>query len=486
MRIMKCVVSLALFYAAALALAAPSPSPSSGPSPSPGASPSASLSPGQSPSDQAQADAAKAAEKRDKRQRTLRFGTDAEIGALLKELTEEKEDAFNADCLSALKATRSAALKAALLGFLGGRGWGGAQDEAAAILTRGEEEEGEAALKAALEYGAALSSKSVFEAARPLLSQGLDGPYALALIKLTGRCGGPEEEALLLDTYKDVDTNIDMKTAILSALKDMELGQSSLDFLEALALNTNEKRALRTGALTVLSKYENDSSKRTHLELIQDPDPYVRAQAASGLGRFPGDPETVQALADAIRDSNDIVRAAAVKAAGQARLVETIGSLEYRTEYDPSSKIRDEALRALAAIGDQAAWDTIASLCGKDSLPEAQRLTAFGIILEAGRSELYPLIKTRLKKESDTKQDARVGRLASLIGEKGGEGFDAEAEAFMRNADLGVRLNGIRWTLRTRCVALIPVLERLRDSDPNSQVRAKAAEALQALRPSVP
>jgi HEAT repeat protein len=438
--------------------------------------PTLSSSPAPSPSPSKEA---LAAEKAEKRKKLLSYGTDTEVLGLIGSLTDEKEDGFNGLLLETLVKTRNPALKKGILDFFKQREWLGAQEEAAKIIDRRDDEDSRT-VSAAIDYGSAVKSALVLESAKFSLDEGGKDPFLLAAIRLAGRAGSVDHEARLLSLYDDVDTSSEAKEAIILALGEMKVTDSGAALLERIATNKDEKKIARTYAVASLAKARGEASAETIVPLVADQDPNVRTQALTVLGDFAGVKEARAAIADGLRDSYDPARMAAVKSAGKSKADETVDSLAYRADQDSNAKIREEAVKSLAEIGNEPAWTAIDALLGNANLSEAMRLAAITVIVQKERKAAYPKIAKALDKESGPQAVERYRRIAQIVGEKAGPGFEAPVESFLKNSDFIVRLYGVAWIKRNSSAVLRPLLESLKDKDPSDQVRKRAAEALLA------
>ncbi len=455
---------LAVIALSAIAAAAPSPSPAASKSTPRPASPSPSPN----------AEALKAA-RAEKRAQTLKYGTDAEIGAILKQLSDDMDDAHNPEILKALALTRNPSLKASILTFFKEREWKGAEAEASRIV-RDRVTEEDSVIAAALDYGAAVRSPEVLEEARTLLRNGFDYPFARSAIMAIGRSGGAEDEKLLKATYEDLEASAQVREAVLLALAEMAYGEETRLFLEGIAGNRDERKILRMYAVGALGKGGSSSSALLR-SLVQDKDPNVRAQAVKALAESGSGPASERELADAMRDSNDGVRLAAVQAAGKAAMGSLAENLAYRAMNDGSQKIREESVRALSSLGDTG-WSKIDSMLEPKDFSEGLRLIAFQAIAEKEATGLYRHLRKALENASGLGMAEAYRRVSAIIGEKGGRGFDSEAASFVQSQDFLVRIHGISWIRRNKSSSLRGELERLAEKDADAQVRRKAREAL--------
>ena len=122
--------------------------------------------------------------------------------------------------------------------------------------------------------------------------------------------------------------------------------------------------------------------------LVQDPDPQVRAKAASVLGKVQG-PQAVAALDQALEDPDHTVRRQAVQAYARAQRPDlSTQALSIILAYDPDPSVRrqaaaslgtlrtDEAKRALTAAtpdADPMVQRAVSSALAKWQTPSALR-----------------------------------------------------------------------------------------------------------------
>ena len=83
------------------------------------------------------------------------------------------------------------------------------------------------------------------------------------------------------------------------------------------------------------------------LQALQDPDPFVRAKALTGLAGRPG---VEPAVAAALSDDYPMVRREAVRALRSARSSPAAQALVDVVSHDPSAEVREEAVAVLADL----------------------------------------------------------------------------------------------------------------------------------------
>jgi len=109
---------------------------------------------------------------------------------------------------------------------------------------------------------------------------------------------------------------------------------------------------------------------------LKDASADVREQAAFGLGQL-RDPKAVEALSAAIKDSNADVREQVVFALGQLRAVSAVDALAIAL-HDSSDDVREQAAFALGQIRDKRAVDPLISAL-KDPKADVREQAAFAL-----------------------------------------------------------------------------------------------------------
>lgn len=210
---------------------------------------------------------------------------------------------------------------------------------------------------------------------------------------------------------------------------------------------------------------------------LDDPDAERRAAAAWQLGRVGPGPAQAQALAARVADSDGAVRLEALRALARVEARPGLRAAVAPALADGQEAVRLEAARTLWAWGTESG--DLPALMGCLAHRDAY-LRAFGeeSLARLGPSAL-PLLR-RLLAQPDTGLRRRALRLVARMGPLGLPAA-AEAAAALDDADPGVRRLAARALGQIGATGARPGLERRARSDPDAQVRAEAARALDLL-----
>jgi HEAT repeat protein len=173
-------------------------------------------------------------------------------------------------------------------------------------------------------------------------------------------------------------------------------GTNDLRALRAAAADASGDSRRRWVAIRALGKVGGTGPRDTLLQLLNDPQPAVRAAAAQALGDL-GDRTVHTALVPALQDPAVIVRAAAAEALGKVGDANAVPALAAAFTardgwYRGSSRwVRRHYVVALGQIGDRSAIPTLRSaLDDADTAVQAAAVGAFealaGFDYRQGRS----------------------------------------------------------------------------------------------------
>jgi HEAT repeat protein len=190
----------------------------------------------------------------------------------------------------------------------------------------------------------------------------------------------------LVNYYTNRDPGDENRREIVVALGAVG-SAAGTPFLKDIAGNDDERGTLRMAALEALAKIGDPAGLDTVLEAISSADPNVRSSAVAALGPFSGD-AVDKAIMEAFRDSYYRTRIAAAQAAKERKLESAIPYLQYRAERDDVPAVKDEAIRALGAIGDDQALDILGNLFGERKNADRVRLLAAEMLIQ-NRPDIY-------------------------------------------------------------------------------------------------
>lgn len=147
--------------------------------------------------------------------------------------------------------------------------------------------------------------------------------------------------------------NLDAETSI-NVLEPVDSNFPEIDY------ENFDKDSIGLGDITGLPSHFEKLRKN-----LMNQSPNVRGSAANALGGYNNSPEAITLLRAALKDNNDLVRAAVINSLGK---ISTSESLEIilTCEKDPSSEVRYAVVKALAGIPDYTAGECLRRLAAAD------------------------------------------------------------------------------------------------------------------------
>lgn len=417
-----------------------------------------------------------AAERDARRRDTIRYGIDAEVTDLIKTLDGEKEGSFNGDLLDLLGNSRSPKLRVAILDFFADLEWKGAEKAAIGFVEQRDSMDGELVARS-LSYLAVIKSKDALSLVPKLIEEG-DKKLLVQAIKLAGRSGGSEEEAMLLKWLESDAPTDDLREAAIRALGDIG-SSAACDKLMKIVESSDQAKMTRVFACEALGKIGRPEAVPSLVKAANGDDPNVRAQAISALASFQNNGEADRAIIEALRDSVVSVRIAASKAAAKRKLPEALSPLIYKATNDPEKAVKTEAMRSIAELGGGEGFAFLRKYLEEPKNDSSLRTLAFGLLLRKDPSGSLSLLKERLLKESQEKSRDFFTQLAREVA----NASDATAAAplariLLSDSDYQIRLGGLEWARKTKSPEIKADLAALADKDPSETIRKRAKDIL--------
>ena len=267
-----------------------------------------------------------------------------------------------------------------LWSFFGERAKSGLEERALSTIGSFDTEKSEV-VSAAIEYSGKVKDINAIEPLEMLINNE-ERSFMNASFKALGRIASASKSDeiadFLIDYYTNQNPAEELKKDIIVAIG--ESGSSSgISMLSTIATNTDERAVLRTAALESLAKLGDGLD--AIMASVNASDPSIRATAIASLTHFSGS-EVDGAILESFRDSYYKTRIAAAKAAGERGLYISVPYLQYRAEKDEVPAVKDEAIKALGAIGNEDALAVLDSLFIERKTTDRVRLLAAEMLIK--------------------------------------------------------------------------------------------------------
>ena len=419
----------------------------------------------------------------EQRRDTIRYGIDSEIADLLAKLTTEKEARYNEDLLGLLKSSRSVKLRIGVLDLLAYLEWKGAEAPAMAIVEERDNQDADL-VASCLSYLASVRSKDALKYVGAIIKE--DNKKLLpALVRLMGKAGGGEEEAILLDWFDGDTATPAIKEEAIKALGEIGSAKAA-ERLGKLVEDAEGGKVPRMFACAALAKIKDEASVKPLVKASNDADPNVRAAAIEALGAFADRTsdaagEARAALVQGLRDSFPKARIAACKAIAVGKVADALPFLKYKARNDPERSVKIESFRTLAILGSGDAYAFLREGLEDKKASAEMRSLCFGLLARYDPASSMDALASVLRAEAAEKERSFYTDLAREVANADkAPDIGKLARILLADKEYLIRIAGIEWARKNKSSELKPDLESLAANDPSEAIRKRAAVALKS------
>ncbi|MDR2796909.1 MAG: HEAT repeat domain-containing protein [Treponema sp.] len=421
---------------------------------------------------------------------TIRYGTETEIAALIQTLKSERTSALQSksentldDALIAVtQTTRNQNILSGVLSFFGDRDKKGLEQRAIKAIEEREDEANETVM-AAIDYLGKVKAADALEPLEKLLDaqeQGFMGSAFRALGRVASGGSAQDKDdtaAYLMDFYTNRNPPDISRRDIILALGETG-SQAGVSLLIEIAENNQERGGLRMVALEGLAKIGDSSGLDAILQALSSTDPNVRSTAVSALGPFSGK-SVDDAILESFRDSYYRTRIGAASAAGTRKLTEAIPYLQYRAERDEVPSVRDEAIKALGAIGTAEAQAILERLFVERKHPNRIRIRAAEMLLLNNPEAYTEKVIIELDDAKKTNQTSLYNGFLGALSEAKTKKVEDLVRRFLNSGGVIEKSYALDMILRNELRSLAPEVRPLMTDEKNTGLARKARNTLE-------
>ncbi|MDR3145570.1 MAG: HEAT repeat domain-containing protein, partial [Treponema sp.] len=354
----------------------------------------------------------------EQRRDTIRYGTDNEIASLIRTLKTEEAYYLDDELIRLAGTSSNRGILSALFSFFGERGREGLEERALRAVSLQYDDANETILAAADYLGNVKAGEAV-EALERLID-GEERRFLNTAFRSLGKIGGGNPDKAegiaeyLIGFYTNRDVDDENRREIIVALGETG-SRAGTSFLTEIAAGNNEEGAgIRMAALNALSKIGDPEGLKVIVDSVSSQDPNIRSTAVSALGPF-NSPETDQAILDAFRDTYYRTRLAAAQAAGKRKMEAAVPYLSYRAERDDVPQVKDEAIRALGAIGNAGAMRVLDTLFSERKNADRVRILSAEMLIRENPDRYAVKVITELDEAKKRNQTTLYNGLLRVI-----------------------------------------------------------------------
>jgi HEAT repeat protein len=348
----------------------------------------------------------------------LRYGTETEIIALVDSLKLEKNAKYDDELAQIAEKTNNTKVLVSLLKFFGETEKSGLENKALSMLKDfvGIEAARRTLALEAAGYLGKLKSKAALPSLKGILDAASDGDTAnAAMVNASirayagigaslGNAEADDAADYLRSWYESRSPAGETQVILVAAMGETK-SKKVTEFITGLIANESERFPVRTAALDAVSKIADPDAKQAVIAALNSADANVRSAAVSALGSFSGD-DVDAAILDGLKDTFYRTRLTAASSAGKRKLAAAVPYLRYRALYDDAPAVRDEAVKALAAIGNKEAVDTLGALFGDEKSSDRLRALCAKVLVETDRASWEGKVNAALAAAKSKKQTA--------------------------------------------------------------------------------
>jgi HEAT repeat protein len=414
---------------------------------------------------------------------TLRYGTESEIAALIQNLKTEKISSMDEELLALAETSRNSGILSGIFAFFAEEEKPGLKDLASKIVRREEDVSNETIL-AALDYLGKIKAADAVEDLRDLIEKG-DSRFQVPAFRALGRVVSGEKNSAadeaaeyMADYYANRAPADENRRELILALGDTA-SSAALELLADITKNSDERPSLRIAALQSLAKIADPSSLEAVSSAVSSQDPNVRAAAMAALGPFSGE-AVDQAILEGFRDSFYRTRIAAAQAARQRKLAAAAPYLRYRAEKDDVPAVKEEAIRALGAIGSGEAMEALETLFTEKKSSDRVRLAAAEALLENDGGRFAAPVIAGMDEAKRKNQTSLYNGFIRILGKAQAPDFEDLARRFFASGGVIEKSLALDLAVNNRFLSLESDIRSLTE-DKNTGLARKAGDALSKL-----
>jgi HEAT repeat protein len=410
---------------------------------------------------------------------TLKYGTETEIVALVQTLKTESADYLDDEIVKLVENTRNNKILGGAFAFFAEREKKGLEARAIRAIEEREDEENET-VHAAIDYIGRVKAVHAAPVIKTLLESG-EKRFMNAAFRAFGQINGNDRDETaeyLIDFFENRGAGDENHRDIIAALGATGSAKAA-PFLASLANDGETRPALRIAALEAIAKIGDPAGLDAALACVSSKDPNIRAAAVSALGPFQG-AAVDKAILDAFRDSFYKTRIAAAQASRQRKLVDAVPYLKFRAERDDVLTVKEEAIRALGAIGNTDALGILEELFATRRNNDRVRVTAGEMLMQDAPDRFLDAFIKELDEAKQKNQTSLYNGFLKIIGGAKCAGLEPITRRLIQDRGVIEKSIALDMAANNNLTALAPEIRTLA-ADKNEGLSRKAKQTLEKL-----
>ncbi len=297
-----------------------------------------------------------------------------------------------------------------------------------------------------------------------------------ATLKAIGNSSDKEYVSILLQKLENDDFPTMMKPNILLALGELQ-SEEALPKLIDIVQDEREEIIWRQFACYALGKIHDPQTIDILKEAARSDNALLRAYAYSALGSF-NDEEAFSILMEGLKDSYWKSRVRAAEGLAVQKVEAAVPILVYKAENDPELNVREAAVNALAQIGGNEAFDTVAELFTSEKTPFTLRYTALKNLIEKNATDSVQLIRQEIDEHWNDPQFKFVSQICSILADSKAPELKPLFTRLLRHPHFLIQIRALRGIQRNGFSELQGEVEKLTEESMPKQVKETARSVL--------
>ena len=413
---------------------------------------------------------------------TIKYGTETEIAALITSLKNEGAEYLDDELIILVNGTRNQRILSGVFSFFAEREKAGLEERAMQAIIDRDIEASETVLTA-IDYLGKVKASQAEETLREVLDSG-ERRFMNISFKALGRIGGTGRETgdsvaeYLVDYYTNREPGDENRRDLIIAIGDTR-SSIGVSFLSSIALDNDERVPLRIAAIEAIGRTGNPDGLEAVLAGVSASDPNIRSSAVAALGPFSGD-NVDNTILEAFRDSFFRTRLAAARASRERKLVAAIPYLKYRSERDEVPQIKDEAIRALGAIGNSEAIDILNALFVDRKSPDRVRMEAALALMQNAPDKYMAQLVIELDDAKKNNMNSLYNGFLKVVGESHSNSHTDITRRFLQSGGIIEKSYGLDMAANNNLVNLSEEIKKVSE-DRNESLARKARRTMEKL-----
>jgi HEAT repeat protein len=403
----------------------------------------------------------------------LRYGTETEIANLIQVLKANKDNSLDAELIILTESSKNKNILTGVFTFFGDMEKSGLEARAIRVIDTRDDEANETVL-AAVNYLGRVKSGDAIGSLEELINSG-ESRFLNAAIRALGRAGKGDDSTAqyLLEYYNERNPNNEDQREIIASLGETG-SKEAVGFLSDRIMDTEERAVLRMASLESLSKIGDPLGLPAIIEAVSSADPNVRSSAIAALGPFEGE-DADKAILEGFRDSYYRTRIGSAQAAGKRKLEAAVPYLKFRAENDDVPNAKDEAIRALGAIGNSEAVTVLDALFAERRNSDRVRILAGEMLLKNDASNYSGKVIAELDDSKNRNQTALYNGFLRILGPGQASSLEGLAKRFLASGTVIEKSYALDMILNNEFKGLAEDMRVLLDEKKNNASLARKA-----------